>query len=83
MNTKNLDTFITTSKFGSINAAANALFISPPALQQQINRLETEIGFRLFERKASGIHLTPAGTEAVAEQTVAILRAVLTGEAGA
>ena len=61
MNTKNLDTFITTSKFGSINAAANALFISPPALQQQINRLETEIGFRLFERKASGIHLTPAG----------------------
>ena len=55
MNTKNLDTFITTSKFSSINAAANALFISPPALQQQINRLETEIGFRLFERKASGI----------------------------
>ena len=29
------------------------------------------------------IHLTPAGTEAVAEQTAAILRAVLTGEAGA
>lgn len=29
------------------------------------------------------IHLTPAGIEAVAEQTAAILRAVLTGEAGA
>ena len=61
MNTKNLDTFITLSKYNSINAAADALFISSPALQQQINRLESEIGFRLFERSASGIRLTPAG----------------------
>ena len=61
MNTKNLDTFITLSKYNSINAAADALFISSPALQQQINRLESEIGFRLFERGASGIRLTPAG----------------------
>ena len=44
MNTKNLDTFITVTKYNSINAAADALFISSPALQQQINRLETEIG---------------------------------------
>ena len=61
MNTKNLDTFITLSKYNSINAAADALFISSPALQQQINRLESELGFRLFERGSSGIRLTPAG----------------------
>ena len=61
MNTKNLDTFITVAKYNSINAAADALFISSPALQQQINRLETEVGFKLFERSASGIRLTPAG----------------------
>ena len=61
MNTKNLDTFITLSKYNSINAAADALFISSPALQQQINRLESEIGFRLFERGSAGIRLTPAG----------------------
>ena len=61
MNTKNLDTFITLTKYNSINAAADALFISSPALQQQINRLESEIGFKLFERGAAGIRLTPAG----------------------
>ena len=61
MNSKNLDTFITVSKYGSINAAAEALFISPPALQQQLNRLEGEIGFRLFDRSPGGIRLTPAG----------------------
>ena len=36
--------------------------------------------FRTSER---GDVLTPAGVEAVSEQTAAILRAVLTGEAGA
>ncbi len=61
MNTKNLETFVALSQYNSFNAAAEALFLSPPALQQQINRLETEIGFRLFERSVSGIRLTPAG----------------------
>ena len=61
MNTKNVETFIALSQYNSFNAAAEALFLSPPALQQQINRLETEIGFRLFERSVSGIRLTPAG----------------------
>ena len=46
MNTKNLDTFITVTKYNSINAAADALFISSPALQQHINRLETDVGFK-------------------------------------
>lgn len=61
MNTKNLETFIAVSNYSSINAAAEALFISPPALQQQLNRLEKEIGFKLFERNPGGIRLTSAG----------------------
>lgn len=62
MNTKNIDTFLSVSEYASISTAAEALFISPPALQQQLNRLEAEIGFRLFVRSPGGIHLTPAGT---------------------
>ena len=61
MNTKNLETFIAVSKYSSFNAASDALFISAPALQQQLKRLEGEIGFRLFDRDSSGIRLTPAG----------------------
>ena len=61
MNTKNIDTFLSVSEYASISAAAEALFISPPALQQQLNRLEGEIGFRLFERGPGGIRLTLAG----------------------
>ena len=61
MNTKNIETFVALSKFNSFNTAAQALFISPPALQQQLNRLEEEIGFRLFGRSPAGIRLTPAG----------------------
>ena len=61
MNSKNVDTFLAVSEFSIISAAAEALFISPPALQQQLNRLEGEIGFRLFERGPGGIRLTQAG----------------------
>ena len=61
MNTKNLETFIAVSKYSSINAAAEALFISAPTLQQQLKRLEKEIGFSLFERNPGGVRLTPAG----------------------
>ena len=62
MNTRHIDTFITVAGYASINAAAEALFLSPPALQQQLNRLEDEIGFRLFDRSPGGIHLTQAGS---------------------
>ncbi len=61
MNTKNIETFLAVSTYSSINAAAEALFISAPALQQQLNRLENEIGFRLLERSPAGIRLTAAG----------------------
>ncbi len=61
MNTKNVETFIALSQYNSFNAAAEALFLSPPALQQQVNRLEADVGFKLFERSVSGIRLTPAG----------------------
>ena len=61
MNTRNLDTFIAVSEHNSFNAAAEALFLSPPALQQQDSRLEADIGYKRCDRRVSGIRLTPAG----------------------
>ncbi len=56
-----LDTFIKTAQLGSFGKAANALYISVPAVIQQINLLEEHYGFRLFLRSNRGVVLTPAG----------------------
>ena len=56
-----LDTFLKVAERGSFGRAAEALFISPPAVIQQIKLLEGECGVTLFERSNRGVRLTPAG----------------------
>lgn len=56
-----LDTFIKVADAGSFNKAAEALFISPPAVIKQINLLESSLSLRLFERSHRGLTLTKAG----------------------
>ena len=56
-----LDTFIVVADSGSFNKAAEALFISPPAVIKQINLLEDSLGIRLFTRTHRGLQLTKAG----------------------
>lgn len=48
-------------KFGSITAAASALYISQPAVSLSIQKLEDELGCKLFTRMARGVRLTPEG----------------------
>ena len=56
-----LDAFIKTADFGSFSKAAKSMFISSPAIIQQINLLEDTCGFKLFLRTNHGVKLTPAG----------------------
>lgn len=56
-----LDAFIKAADSGSFAKAAEALYISPPALIQQINLLEERCGFKLFDRSNRGVSLTTAG----------------------
>ena len=56
-----LDAFIMTADLGSFAKAAETLFISSPAVIQQVNLLEGRCGFQLFERTNHGVTLTPAG----------------------
>lgn len=56
-----LDAFIKVADAGSFNKAAESLYISPPAIIQQINLLEASCGFKLFTRSNHGVKLTLAG----------------------
>ena len=56
-----LETFIVVADLGSFNKAAEALYITPPAVTKQINLLEKDLGLRLFIRTHRGLTLTEAG----------------------
>ena len=58
---QSIKTFMTVVEKGSINKAADSIFLSPPAVKKQIDQLEAQLGFRLFIRNNRGSTLTPAG----------------------
>ena len=61
MNIRSFQYFVTISEKPSLSAAAEALYISQPALSQQIKKIEEEVGAELFDRKGHAMTLTPAG----------------------
>lgn len=61
MYNRQLDAFIKAAEMGSFGKAADAMFISTPAMIQQINLLEGSCGVKLFLRSNHGVKLTPAG----------------------
>src|SRR5688572_4670386 len=52
--------------------AAEACFITQPALSAQIQQLETKLGVQLFERDRRHVLLTSAGGELVARARAAL-----------
>lgn len=53
--------FVTVVDEQSFAKAANALFVSQPAISKSISKLEDELGFELLERKGGSLQLTSAG----------------------
>ena len=58
---RRLQVFHAVAKHLSFTRAADALFMTQPAVTFQIKQLEEQYGTRLFERRHGGISLTPAG----------------------
>ena len=54
---------ITISDLGSMNKAAEKLFISQPTLTSAIRELETELNIRIFTRTGRGVIPTSEGEE--------------------
>jgi DNA-binding transcriptional LysR family regulator len=60
---KPLRAFCQTARLGSISRAAEALFLSQPAVTLQLQALERDLGARLLERSGRRITLTREGQE--------------------
>ncbi|MGR3630962.1 MAG: LysR substrate-binding domain-containing protein [Limimaricola soesokkakensis] len=60
---KQLRYFVALAETGGFGRAAETVFVSQPALSQQIKELETILGVELVERLPRGIRLTRAGRE--------------------
>lgn len=62
---KDMQYVLTIANYGNLTKAANALFLSQPALSIHLKQLETSLGIQLFERKGRRMILTYAGEEFV------------------
>ncbi|MBE5821487.1 MAG: radical SAM protein [Clostridiales bacterium] len=51
-------TFLAVAKLGSITKAANALYVSQPAVSYNIKELENKLNCKLFNRTSKGVELT-------------------------
>jgi DNA-binding transcriptional LysR family regulator len=63
MNLEALKGFLAVCRHGSFTEAANTLFLTQPAVSQQVKSLEDEFGTKLLEKRGKGFRLTPAGEE--------------------
>lgn len=61
MNLTRIPYFLKVAELGSISKATSEVFLSQPALTLQIQALEEELGFALFERHNRGLTLTAQG----------------------
>jgi len=60
-----LETLLAVARTGSVGAAARQRRITSSAVSQQIRKLETHFGIKLFERAGRGVRLTAAGETAL------------------
>jgi DNA-binding transcriptional LysR family regulator len=73
MEIRQLRYFLSAVQLGGIGAAAEANYVTQPAVTLQIQRLEDEVGERLLERRARRVAPTQAG-RLLAEHAEAVIR---------
>lgn len=67
MNMTQIKYFLTVAKYLNFTNAANALYISQPALSRQIQIIEEEVGCILFTRNSRNVKMTPSAKLLVKE----------------
>lgn len=56
-----IECFVEAAKLLNLTKAADKLYISQQTMSRQIKALEKELGYPIFERKNTGVRLTPSG----------------------
>lgn len=67
MNIRDLEYLVSVASLGNFGKAADACFVSQPALSIQIKKLEAHLGVQLFERTNKSVRLTSIGDDIVAQ----------------
>ena len=67
MELRQLQYFVTTVRLGSVQAAAKALYVSPPAVSVQLKKFEEELGEELLVRQGRRLVTTQVGDELVGQ----------------
>ena len=67
MDLRRIKHFVALGETGSFRRASERLHMTQPPLSVSIQKLEKELGTRLFNRGAAGVTLTPAGQAALPE----------------
>ena len=80
MDLRRLKTFVTVAEHGTVSKAADVLHITQPALSRQINGLEQELGFELFQRAGRRLLLTPRGEQLLGDCRSLLAHAGTVGE---
>ena len=63
MTLQQLKYILAISAYGSMNKAAEQLYVSQPSLTSSVQELEKEIGIKIFNRSGKGVTLTNDGAE--------------------
>lgn len=63
MNILHMKYAVEVARLGSLNKAAETLFVAQPNISRSIKGLESELGIEIFNRSAKGMVLTPEGEE--------------------
>src|SRR5438046_10732530 len=70
-----LESFVEVARAGNVSRAAQALFLTQPAITARPKSLESDLGVELFVRTHRGMRLTDAGRSFLpyAERTIATI----------